>query len=203
MFTGIVQTTGVVRSLESGVLILDPQDLPGGVPWSLGESVAVNGCCLTVVGASDGLRFDLSEETIRRTSFRRCEAGSLVNLERAMGEGDRFGGHIVQGHVDATGEIVSIQRTDLAWIFRFQAPPEYDRYLIDKGSVCVDGISLTVVDPKDGAFDVWVIPHTFEVTNFRAARPGDLVNLEFDVIAKYLEKLARPFLDRLLRERGS
>jgi riboflavin synthase len=105
--------------------------------------------------------------------------------------------------VDATGEIVSIRKTDLAWIFRFQAPAEYDRYLIDKGSVCVDGISLTVVEPKDGAFDVWVIPHTFEVTNFRAAQPGDLVNLEFDVIAKYLEKLAQPFLERLLRERSS
>ncbi|HCE00348.1 MAG TPA: riboflavin synthase [Armatimonadetes bacterium] len=203
MFTGIVQTTGVVRSLESGVLTLDPQEVPGGKPWTIGESVAVNGCCLTVVDASDGLRFDLSEETIRRTSFQRARPGALANLERAMGEGDRFGGHIVQGHVDATGEIVSIRKTDLAWIFRFQAPAEYDRYLIDKGSVCVDGISLTVVEPKDGAFDVWVIPHTFEVTNFRAAQPGDLVNLEFDVIAKYLEKLAQPFLERLLRERSS
>ncbi|MEJ5170924.1 MAG: riboflavin synthase, partial [Fimbriimonadales bacterium] len=173
-----------------------------GHPWTIGESVAVNGCCLTVVDATDGLRFDLSEETIRRTSFQRAKPGSLANLERAMGEGDRFGGHIVQGHVDATGEILSIQKTDLAWIFRFQAPAEYDRYLIDKGSVCVDGISLTVVEPKVGAFDVWVIPHTFEVTNFRAAKPGDLVNLEFDVIAKYLEKLAQPFLERLLRERA-
>lgn len=196
MFTGIVQTTGTVRSFENGLLVVDPLSVPGGQPWSLGESVAVNGCCLTIVDFADGLKFDLSEETIRRTSFQQTAAGTMVNLERAMAGEDRFGGHIVQGHVDATGTILGIDKTDLAWIFRFRAPAEYDRYLIDKGSVCIDGISLTVVEPKDGAFDVWIIPHTFEVTNFGVAKVGELVNLEFDVIAKYLEKLALPFLQK-------
>lgn len=194
MFTGIVQATGTVRSLQNGLFVVDAPSMTG---WSIGESVAINGCCLTVVRFDDGLHFDLSEETVRRTSFQNAKPGTVVNLERAMGGEDRFGGHIVQGHVDATGKILDIRQTEQAWIYRFQAPTEYDRYLIDKGSVCVDGISLTVVEPQNGAFDVWIIPHTHEVTNFKTAQPGDLVNLEFDVIAKYLEKMALPFLQKL------
>lgn len=199
MFTGIVQTVAKVRSLVGGVLVVDPVGTPGGESWHIGESVAVSGCCLTIVGYSDGLRFDLSEETLKRTSLGDLSAGSLVNIERAMSQDERFGGHIVQGHVDATGTVLSITKTDQAWIFRFQAPEDFDRYLIDKGSVSVDGISLTVVEPCKGAFDVWIIPHTFEVTNFQSTKPGDKVNLEFDVIAKYLEKILEPYIENLVR----
>src|SRR5208283_3797227 len=173
MFTGIVQTVGKVRSLLKGVLVVDPKAAPGDEPWHIGESVSISGCCLTIVGFEDGLRFDLSEETLKRTSLGDLAPASLVNLERAMSQEERFGGHIVQGPVDATGTVLSIEETEQAWIFRFQAPPEFDRYLIDKGSVSVDAISLTVVEPNHGAFDVWIIPHTFEVTNFQATDPAD------------------------------
>ena len=108
-----------------------------------------------------------------------------------MKPSDRLGGHIVQGHVDAVGELLSIQPTPQAHVFRFRVPSEYDRYLIDKGSVALDGISLTVVQPKDGEFDVWVIPHTLANTNLGEAKPGDRFNVEFDVVAKYVERLVR------------
>lgn len=202
MFTGIVQTVGAVRSLHKGVLVIDPKEIPAEEPWHIGESVSISGCCLTIVGFDDGLRFDLSEETLKRTSLGDLAPGSLVNLERAMSQDERFGGHIVQGHVDATGVVLSITPTEQAWIFRFQAPAEFDRYLIDKGSVSVDGISLTVVEPKAGAFDVWIIPHTFEITNFQAIKPGDKVNIEFDVVAKYLEKILEPYIENLMKQRG-
>lgn len=197
MFTGIVQTVGTVRSLVGGVLTVDPRLIPADEPWSIGESVAISGCCLTVIDFSDGLKFDLSEETLRRTSLGDLVPGSLVNLERPMSQHDRFGGHIVQGHVDATGKCVSIEKQEQSWTFRFEAPREFDRYLIDKGSVSIDGISLTVCEPVDGQFDTWIIPHTYDVTNFQAMKPGDKVNLEFDVIAKYIEKIAAPIIESL------
>ncbi|HEY0865780.1 MAG TPA: riboflavin synthase [Fimbriimonas sp.] len=190
MFTGIVQATGCVVSLVDGVLSLRPPSDFAPEGTVVGESIAVNGCCLTVVPSEDGLlRFDLSPETLHRTSLGDVEAGSRVNLERAMSANGMLGGHIVQGHVDAPGEVVSLTPRENAVIVRFRAPREYDRYLIDKGSVTVDGISLTVVDPKDGEFDTWIIPHTLEVTNLGERKPGDRVNLEFDVLAKYVEKL--------------
>lgn len=186
MFTGIVEAQGKVRSLSAGRLVLDldaPMDL------SLGESVAVNGCCLTVVEFKSQVSFDLSPETLARTSLGSLAPGMLVNLERAMRADGRFGGHIVQGHVDAKGSVVSVTPSVNSTLFRFQAPMEFDRYLIDKGSVAVNGISLTVVSPIDGCFDVWVIPHTLQATNLGQLGPGDAVNLEFDVLAKYVEKL--------------
>ena len=158
-------------------------------PPAIGDSVSVNGCCLTVVDAGTTLRFDVSPETLARTALGGLRIGASVNLERAMRVGDRFGGHIVQGHVEATGECLSIREDGPSAEFRFQAPSEFDRYLIDKGSVTVDGISLTVVQPIDGAFSVWIVPHTRATTNLREMREADLVNLEFDVIAKYVEKL--------------
>jgi riboflavin synthase len=197
MFTGIIQTVGVVRSLQNGLLIVDPKEIPGGDPWRLGESVAISGCCLTIVDFSDGLHFDLSEETERRTSLGCLAKGSLINIERAMSQQDRFGGHIVQGHVDATGKLVSVTKQEQSWTFRFEAPSEFDRYLIDKGSVTIDGISLTVCEPDNNQFDTWIIPHTYEVTNFQTLKPGDTVNLEFDVIAKYVEKMAAPIIEAL------
>ena len=189
MFTGIVQALGRVQSLANCVLtVRAPDDFaPDG--FDLGESIAVNGCCLTVVQREGDLQFELSPETLARTSLGDVKAGSVVNLERAMTANGRFGGHIVQGHVDATGVIVSITPSGNSVVYRFQAPIEYDRYLIDKGSVTVDGISLTVVCPKDGEFDVWVIPHTLEETSLGVRSAGDRVNMEFDVIARYVEKL--------------
>src|SRR5689334_14574895 len=139
MFTGIIEGVGQVRSMEAGVLLLDVLRGFESDPWKIGESVAVNGCCLTVVAASDGLRFDLSPETLSRSSLGLLNAGSRVNLERAMRADGRFGGHIVQGHVDATGTVVSITPRENAAVFRFSAPPEFSRYLIDKGSITVDG----------------------------------------------------------------
>jgi riboflavin synthase len=190
MFTGIVTGVGRVESLEDGVLLVRPPEaMSEGEPWKIGESVAVDGCCLTIAGHDGPLRFDLSPETIARTGFRRLRAGSLVNLERAMRLGDRFGGHIVQGHVDATGEIVSIRPEADSFCFTFRAPEGSARYLIDKGSITIDGISLTVVEPRGDLFDVWIIPHTMRETNLGAARPGDPVNIEFDVLAKHVEKL--------------
>lgn len=189
MFTGIIEGLGTVRSMSGGTLILDVKSGFANDPWKIGESVAVNGCCLTVVDASDGLRFDLSPETLARTSLGSLKTGSKVNLERAMRADGRFGGHIVQGHVDATGEVVSITPRDNATVFQFRFPREWSRYLIDKGSVAIDGISLTVVDLRDDQFDVWIIPHTLQETNLSERKPGDKVNLEFDLIAKYVESL--------------
>jgi len=193
MYTGIVQALGRVQSIENGVLTLSvPDDFaPDG--FDLGESLAVNGCCLTVVRQEGGLKFEMSPETMARTSLGDLAPGGVVNLERPMVANGRFGGHIVQGHVDATGTVVSITPSGNSTMYRFQAPIEYDRYLIDKGSVTVDGISLTVVNPKEGAFTVWVIPHTLQETNLIARSPGDRVNLEFDVIARYVEKMMCSF----------
>jgi len=189
MFTGIVQALGRVRSIENGVLLLSVPDgfAPDG--FGLGESLAVNGCCLTVVHQNGDLKFELSPETMARTSLGDIAPGSVVNVERPMIANGRFGGHIVQGHVDTTGTLISITPSVNSTVYRFQAPVEYDRYLIDKGSVTVDGISLTVVNPKDGAFDVWVIPHTLQETNLATRTVGSRVNLEFDVIARYVEKM--------------
>lgn len=190
MFTGIVEGLGKIVSIGGGVLELIATEEMAKEPFWEGESVAVNGCCLTVIShPEEPLKFDLSPETLHRTALEDLAPGAVVNLERAMKADGRFGGHVVQGHVDTTGEIVSITPIENAHIYRFQAPLEYDRYLIDKGSVTVEGISLTVVEPKDGAFDVWIIPHTLEVTNLGKLSVGSRVNLEFDAMAKYVEKM--------------
>lgn len=157
-------------------------------PIRAGESIAVNGCCLTAL-SEGALDFDLSPETLQRTTFRRAAAGSKVNLERAMRPMDRFGGHIVQGHVDTVGELRTMLVDGDFTVFRFRSDEEFDRFLIDKGSVAVDGVSLTVVNPVAGEFDVWVVPHTLAHTNLGSLRPGDPVNIEFDVLAKHVEKL--------------
>lgn len=189
MFTGIIEALGRVKSLEGGVLVLKTDEPLGPDPIQMGESIAVNGVCLTIVAP---LTFDLSPETLARTSLGDVQLGSKVNLERAMRADGRFGGHIVQGHVDATGEIVSMARSGNSTVFRFRVPQGGDRYLIDKGSITVDGISLTVVNPSEREFEVWVIPHTLERTNLGERQPGDRVNLEFDVLAKYVERMLKP-----------
>jgi riboflavin synthase len=188
VFTGIVEQVGVVEDFTSGTLLVRAENDPSD-PFRVGESVAVNGCCLTVASHDGHLRFDLSGETLSRTALGSLQRGSLLNLERAMRADGRFGGHIVQGHVDAVGHVADISTGENAHILRFRAPEGYERYLIDKGSVTISGISLTVVSPKGPEFDVWIIPHTWEHTNLHGLRRGDAVNMEFDVLAKYVERL--------------
>lgn len=184
MFTGLIQGVGKVVRLEHGVLEIEaPQSM---VDFVIGESVAVNGCCLTVVREKPHLVFELSPETLARTALMGVQE---VNLERAMRPMDRFGGHIVQGHVDGVGELLEIEPKGDHSRFRFRV--EHDAYLIDKGSIALDGISLTVVEPKNGEFDVWIIPHTLQHTNLRNRKPGDRIHVEYDVVAKHIEKLAQ------------
>ncbi|MBX3119827.1 MAG: riboflavin synthase [Fimbriimonadaceae bacterium] len=189
MFTGIIQTVGVIREIDAPKLLIDVPNDVWDDPYRLGESISVNGCCLTLADFDQGLNFHLSEETLARTTLHSIQAGDRVNVERAMRPTDRFGGHIVLGHVDTIGELLSMHDEGESHVFRFEAPQGYGKYLVDKGSITIDGISLTVVRPFAGAFDVWVIPITYEHTNLSVRQPGDKVNFEFDVIAKHVERL--------------
>lgn len=183
MFTGIVEELGCVESLIDGRLRVAAETVLDDV--GVGDSIAVNGCCLTVVAfGTTWWEAELSTETIDRTSFTRLATGDSVNLERAVRAQDRLGGHLVQGHVDGVGEIV-----DPVPDLRVRVPTGLRRYLVEKGSVTVDGVSLTVVQPTDDGFTVAIIPHTAEVTSLGTKQPGDLVNIEVDVIAKYVERL--------------
>jgi len=189
MFTGIVEELGRLESLDKGRLRIGATYVLDDV--AIGESIAVNGCCLTVVAfGDDWWEADVSDETISRTSLSMVEPGDGINLERAVRASDRLGGHIVQGHVDAVGEVVE-PVPDL----RVKVPASLTRYLVEKGSVTVDGVSLTVVDALDDGFTVAIIPHTAGVTTLGAKRPGDLVNLEVDVMAKYVEKLMAAYVE--------
>lgn len=189
MFTGIVEELGVVREIEQARLAISCRTV--ATDSEVGASVAVNGTCLTVVERSDAhLAFDLSEETLRRTGLSRLAEGDPVNLERPLSLSSRLGGHIVQGHVDGVGEVARIEADGDrgAWL-TVRSPAEVRRYLVEKGSVCVDGVSLTIAELDGDAFSVALIPHTLNVTTLGSARPGDPVNLEVDVIAKYVEAL--------------
>jgi riboflavin synthase len=183
MFTGIVEELGTVAAAGTRLRVEAEQVLDGA---RLGDSTAVNGCCLTLVAIGDGwFEADVSEETLRRTTLGGLAPGDGVNLERPVRLSDRLGGHLVQGHVDGVGEVVA-PAPDL----QVRMPADLARYVIQKGSITVDGVSLTVVDPTDDGFSVAVIPHTAEVTTLGRRQPGDRVNLEVDVIAKYVERLA-------------
>jgi len=188
MFTGIVEELGRIESFEHGRLKVGASVVLEDV--ALGDSIAVNGCCLTVVEfGADWWIADVSDETVRRTSLSTARQGDPVNLERAVRMDTRLGGHLVQGHVDAVGEIV-----DPVPDLRVRVPAQLTRYLVEKGSVTVDGVSLTVVEPLADGFTVAIIPHTAGVTTLGGRRSGDLVNIEVDVVAKYLERLAAPHL---------
>ena len=193
MFTGNVEGTGTVRTADRrGDVLVVRVDVGGlfeGLP--LGGSVAVNGCCLTAVDSdAEGFTVELTEETLRRTGFgERLRPGVRINLERPMKADGRFDGHVVQGHVDGIGRVLEMKSLGESAEIRIEVPEELERYLVEKGSVSVDGISLTAYDVRDRAFSVALIPYTLEITNLRDARPGDLVNLEADVIAKYVERL--------------
>lgn len=189
MFTGIVEERGAVLQIAPTRLTVGCRTVSSDA--EVGASIAVNGVCLTVVErADDRVSFDVSAETLRRTSLSRLAAGSPVNLERPLTLSSRLGGHLVQGHVDGVGEVGGIERGDDggAWI-TISAPDEIGRYLVEKGSVCVDGVSLTVAARNGSTFAVALIPHTLAVTTLGSAEVGDPLNLEVDVIAKYVEAL--------------
>jgi riboflavin synthase len=195
LFTGLVEGTGrVVFSMEEGGMArigVFAGRLAGGT--KVGDSVSVNGACLTVNEREDEtLVFCAMPETLRRTALGTLKEGDVVNLERAMTPQARFGGHIVQGHVDGVGEVREVRSEDGAELWKFEAPEAVLRYAVEKGSVCVDGISLTIVSVGETSFTVSILPQTKEATNLRNLVPGDRVNLEADVIAKYVERLLAP-----------
>lgn len=183
MFTGIVEEMGRVRDLNGGRLEITAAAVLDDV--GLGDSIAVNGCCLTVVEfGPDWWAADLSDETLERTGFARLVTGDPVNLERAVRAQDRLGGHLVQGHVDGVGRVL-----DPVPDLRVAIPAALQRYVVEKGSITVDGVSLTVVRPTNDGFTVAVIPHTAAVTSLGDLLPGALVNIEVDAVAKYVEQL--------------
>ena len=192
MFTGIIEETGSVVQFTEESLAWKLTVTAGKILQRIdtGDSVAVNGCCLTAVDFDSGtITFDLLGETVQRTSFASVEKKSEVNLERSLNFDGRVGGHFLTGHIDATGEVSIIEQRNKDYFLRVELPREYLRYVVPKGCIAVDGISLTVAEVDDRGFAVWLIPHTMEVTNFRNLAPGCHVNLEFDLLAKYVEKL--------------
>ena len=200
MFTGIVENVGKVISLtemsESWRLELDlPFDSFDGL--EAGASLAVNGCCLTFREDSKGIAsFDLLDETLEKTNLGNLKQGSLVNLERSLLANGRLGGHFVTGHIDACGKIEVFEERGKKLYLQVQVPESFTQYLVDKGCIAVDGCSLTVCDVKDSSFAVWLIPHTLGKTNLMSKKVGDFLNLEFDLLAKYVEKLSLPNLER-------
>ena len=194
MFTGLVEEVGCVSSLQNGEMLrLSISADRVARDTRAGDSISVNGACLTVVEAGEGtLTFSAMPETLRRTALETLKVGSAVNLERAMASGDRFGGHIVQGHVDGVGKVLGVRPEGEAEIWEFGAPEAVLRYCVHKGSICVDGISLTVVSVADGSFTVSILPQTRANTNLGGLVEGSKVNLEADVIGKYVERLLEP-----------
>jgi riboflavin synthase len=188
MFTGIVEEIGIVRGISSGRLTIEAKKvLEDTKP---GDSMAINGACLTVTSISkDNFSIDVMPETIRRTNLGRLHYGELVNLERAMLAEGRFGGHFVQGHVDDVGKVLSLQPEEEAVIARISAPAHLIPYMVNKGFIAVDGVSLTVIDCDDFSFSVSLVTYTREHTTLGNRKPGDIVNLEVDIIAKYVERL--------------
>jgi riboflavin synthase len=202
VFTGLVEEVGRVVALEAdGMFRLRVSASLVLEGTRIGDSVSVNGVCLTVSALDGGtLIFHAMPETLRRTALGDLTEGGLVNLERAMSLGRRFGGHIVQGHVDGVGEVVGVTPEGEAQIWEFRAPEDVLRYTVEKGSVCVDGISLTVVSVWDASFTVSILPQTRANTNLGGLQPGARVNLEADVIAKYVERLIEPLLGQNNKE---
>ena len=192
MFTGIIEELGSVRSVEergeNARIVIDAHVVTQGT--NHGDSISVNGVCLTALDVhEDSFGADVSRETLLRSTLGSLKPGTPVNLERAVTAATRLGGHIVQGHVDARGQFVSVQDHGDSWTVRIAYPPEIARYLVFKGSVAVEGISLTIANLAENYFEIAIIPKTWEVTNLSHLKPGDGVNLEVDVIGKYVERL--------------
>ena len=197
MFTGIVEELGTVKNIKKGansaVFTIQAEEILDDL--KTGDSVAVNGICLTVTAClENGFMADVMHETLNRSSLKGAKPGMHVNLERAMAAGGRFGGHIVSGHVDGTGTIREIRTDDNAVWYTISAGPKLLRYIVEKGSITIDGISLTVAAAAADHFSVSTIPHTNAVTTLGERKVGDLVNLETDIIGKYVERLMRPEL---------
>ena len=188
MFTGIVQEVGRVVSRDGGRLEVDAPGIAAAT--RIGDSVAIDGVCLTAVSVEGGrIAFDAVAETLRRSALGRLEQGSAVNVEPPLKAGDPLGGHVVQGHVDAVGAVRSIALEPEGARMWFDAPPEVLRYCVEKGSVAVSGVALTITTLDDDGFEVALVPHTLAATTLGSVRPGDEINLEADVLAKYVERL--------------
>jgi len=196
MFTGIVQGVGTIVSIrrrEDDYTL--EVDTDGHVPDpAVGESVALDGVCLTVVAASGAvLSFDVSAETIGRTAFTSAREGDRLNIERALALGERMGGHLMQGHVDSVGTVAGIERSGEGYVVEIGLAPEGMRYVVEKGSIAISGISLTVASKRERSITIAVIPHTWEVTTLNEKPAGSTVNIEYDIIAKYVENLVKPY----------
>ena len=193
MFAGLVEQTASLIRLEErdeAWLLEVENPYPQTAGLNIGESIAVNGCCLSLTQYSaERLSFDLLEETLRRTSLQNYRMGNRVNLERSLRAEDRLGGHFVSGHVDACGEIIGFEQDGKNHYLRIQHRADGNRYVVSKGCIAIEGASLTVVEPQPESFGVWLIPHTMSHTNLQERTVGDQVNLEYDLLAKYVEKL--------------
>jgi riboflavin synthase len=192
MFTGIIEELGTIRRIEADELgaRLEVTSEQAAATCRIGESLAVNGVCLTIVEkGSDWVAADVSDETLRRTSLGNLRPGSTVNLERPLTPSSLLGGHVVQGHVDATGSFIEARRVGDGYVVRIGHPTDLGRYIVEKGSISVDGISLTVASTGEDWFEIAVIPHTWRMTNLSRLDAGQSVNLEVDILAKYVEKM--------------
>ncbi len=195
MFTGIIEEMGTIRAVRryahSSALFICAEQILSDL--KIGDSVAVNGVCLTATGkTADSFTADVMHETLDRSTLGALTAGDRVNLERAMAANDRFGGHIVSGHIDGTGRVAGIRRDDIALWYTVEVPPGLLRFMVEKGSIAMDGVSLTVAAITETGFSVSVIPHTAAATIISEKKAGDYVNLETDLIGKYVEKLLHP-----------
>lgn len=201
MFTGLVEEMGIVTSLVVSDRGAQLQLTAPAIAEQLhdGDSVAVNGCCLTVTSRlSEQVKFDLLAETLTRTNLRSLAPNSSVNLERALAAGDRLGGHFVQGHIDCTARVISFEPYGADHKLELELASEFAHYVAYKGSIALNGISLTVAEVRPQSFVVWIIPHTYRQTNLHSIRAGDLLNVEFDLLAKYVERM----LDRTAKPQG-
>ena len=209
MFTGIIEEVGKIKNIQGGTnykLTIAASKILEDI--HLGDSIAVNGICLTVISWDNGsFTVDVMRETLERTSLHRLRAGSFVNLERALAANGRFGGHIVSGHIDGTGEIINIRRDANAVWYKIKTSEKIMEFIIEKGSIAIDGISLTVAKVDRSAFYVSVIPHTLENTILLSKKPGDIVNLENDIVGKYIKSFTdknsnSPLCESFLKSNG-
>lgn len=210
MFTGIIQATGRIDAMRHVGGDVRLRVVSDGLPWTqytVGDSISVNGVCLTAVALhDDGFDMDVSNETLAVTALKSIREGSTVNLEPALAVGDRLGGHLVSGHVDCLGDVVAMRQDARSWRLTIRIPEAYSRYIAKKGSVCVDGVSLTINDVSGSDFELNIIPHTAENTTISTYRVGTVVNIEVDLLARYIERLLGKDEDGLqistLREHG-
>jgi riboflavin synthase len=193
MFTGIIQNVAQITRAERTPESLKIAIKNGFNDVQLGESIAINGVCLTATEVSTELDFFIGYETLKRSNLKNLKVGTRVNLERALLASDRLSGHIVQGHVDGEARFLNAQLRDDCWDARFELPASLSKYCVEKGSICLNGVSLTIASIQNSEISIMLIPHTWEHTNLSQLKSGDLVNVEVDVLAKYMEKLCQPY----------